>query len=175
MACKNTYAGGTRCESRDKTVWIGETLGRNPSLNGHHQSAQFKPSTKQTCPVLPIPEDQKPEALRRAKYFREERIPEFLGWFELILARNPEGAGQLVDSAVTYADLSLFQIVEGLLYAFPRRMQRTLNEVPRVAALHRAIAQRPRIRAWRHRTGPPKEHLSCQCSSKGASESQSVT
>ena len=93
-------------------------------------------------------EDQKPEALRRAKYFCEERIPEFLGWFELILARNPEGAGQLVDSAVTYADLSLFQIVEGLLYAFPRRMQRTLNEVPRVAALHRAIAQRPRIRAY---------------------------
>ena len=93
-------------------------------------------------------EDQKPEALRRGKYFREERIPEFLGWFELILARNPEGAGQLVDSAVTYADLSLSQIVEGLLYAFPRRMQRTLNEVPRVAALHRAIAQRPRIRAY---------------------------
>jgi glutathione S-transferase len=93
-------------------------------------------------------EDQKPEALRRAKYLCEERIPEFLGWFEVILERNPEGAGQLVDSAVTYADLSLFQIVEGLLYAFPRRMQRTLNEVPRVAALHRAIAQRPRIRAY---------------------------
>ncbi|PNE10852.1 MAG: hypothetical protein CR217_12035 [Beijerinckiaceae bacterium] len=55
---------------------------------------------------------------------------------------------QLVGSAVTYADLSLFQIVEGLLYAFPRWMQRTLTEVPRVAALHRAIAQRPRIRAY---------------------------
>ena len=65
-------------------------------------------------------EDQKPEALRRAKHFREERIPKFLGWFEGILARNPEGAGQLVGSAVTYADLSLFEIVEGLLYAFPR-------------------------------------------------------
>jgi glutathione S-transferase len=48
------------------------------------------------------------------------------------LARNPEDAGQLVGSAVTYADLSLFQIVEGLLYAFPRRMQRTLTDVPRV-------------------------------------------
>ena len=93
-------------------------------------------------------EDQKPEALRRAKHFREERIPKILGWFERILARNPEGAGELVGSAVTYADLSLFQIVEGLLYAFPRRMQRTLTEVPRVAALHRAIAQRPRIRAY---------------------------
>jgi glutathione S-transferase len=93
-------------------------------------------------------EDQKPEALRRAKYFRKERIPKFLGWFERILARNPEGAGQLVGSAVTYADLSLFQIVEGLAYAFPRRMQQILGKVPRLAALHQAIAQRPRIRAY---------------------------
>ncbi len=95
-------------------------------------------------------EDQKPEALRRAKSFREERIPKFLGWFEHILARNPEGegAGQLVGSTLTYADLSLFQIVEGLVYAFPRRMRRTLGEVPRLAALHQAIAQRPRIRAY---------------------------
>jgi glutathione S-transferase len=93
-------------------------------------------------------EDQKPEALRRAKYFREERISKFLGWFERILARNPEGAGQLVGSSMTYADLSLFQIVEGLIYAFPRRMRRTLGEVPRLAALRQAIAQRPRIRAY---------------------------
>ena len=93
-------------------------------------------------------EDQKPEALRRAKYFREERISKFLGWFERILARNPEGAGQLVGSSLTYADLSLFQIVEGLIYAFPRRMRRTLGEVPRLAALRQAIAQRPRIRAY---------------------------
>jgi glutathione S-transferase len=93
-------------------------------------------------------EDQKPEALRRAKYFREERISKFLGWFERILARNPEGAGQLVGSSMTYADLSLFQIVEGLIYAFPRRMRRTLGEVPRLVALRQAIAQRPRIRAY---------------------------
>ncbi|MGH6835886.1 MAG: glutathione S-transferase [Methylocella sp.] len=93
-------------------------------------------------------EDQKPAALRRARHFREDRIPKFLGWFERILARNPEGAGQLVGSALTYADLSVFQIVEGLAYAFPRRMRRTLTEVPRVAALHQAVAQRPRIRAY---------------------------
>ncbi len=93
-------------------------------------------------------EDQKPEALRRAKSFRGERIPKFLDWFERILARNPAGAGQLVGNALTYADLSLFQIVEGLVYAFPRRMRRILREVPRVVALHQAIAQRPRIRAY---------------------------
>jgi len=93
-------------------------------------------------------EDQKPEALRRAQHFGAERIPKYLGWFEKILALNPEGDRHLVGAALTYADLSLFQIVEGLLYAFPRRMSRSLPEAPRVAALHRAVAQRPRIRAY---------------------------
>jgi glutathione S-transferase len=93
-------------------------------------------------------EDQKPEALRRAKHFRKERIPKYLGWFERILARNPHGHDHLAGSSVTYADLSLFQTVEGLLYAFPRSTRRTLAEVPHVAALHRAVAQRPRIRAY---------------------------
>jgi glutathione S-transferase len=93
-------------------------------------------------------EDQKPEALRRAKHFRKERIPKYLGWFERILARNPYGHDHLAGSSVTYADLSLFQTVEGLLYAFPRSTRRTLAEVPHVAALHRAVAQRPRIRAY---------------------------
>ncbi len=32
-------------------------------------------------------EDQKPEALRRAKAFRRDRMPEYLGWFERILER----------------------------------------------------------------------------------------
>ncbi len=65
-------------------------------------------------------EDQKTEALRRAKLFREERIPKFLGWFEQILNRNPQGDTHLAGNTVSYADLSLFQIVEGLSYAFPR-------------------------------------------------------
>jgi glutathione S-transferase len=93
-------------------------------------------------------EDQKPEALRRATLFREERIPKFLSWFERILERNSEGDTYLAGNAVSYADLSLFQTAEGLLYAFPRRMKKLLTRVPRVAALHRAIAQRPRIRAY---------------------------
>jgi glutathione S-transferase len=93
-------------------------------------------------------EDQKPEALRRARHFGDERLPKFLDWFETILARNPLGDRHLAGAAVSYADLSLFQAVEGLLYAFPRRAKRALVETPRVAALHRAIAQRPRIRAY---------------------------
>ena len=93
-------------------------------------------------------EEQKPEALRRAKTFRKERIPKYFSWFERILARNPHGDAQLVGGAATYADLSLFQIVEGLRYAFPKRMKTVLADAPRVAALHRAVAQRPRIRAY---------------------------
>lgn len=93
-------------------------------------------------------EEQKPEALRRAKHFREERIPKYLRWFERILTDNTESDKYLASKRVSYADLSLFQVVEGLLYAFPRRTKNVLDEVPRVAALHQLIGQRPRIRAY---------------------------
>lgn len=93
-------------------------------------------------------EDQKAEALRRAKHFCAERIQKFLGWFETILLRNPEGDRHLAGKRISYADLSLFQAVEGLLYAFPRRTQAVLAEVPHVTALHQAVACRPRIQAY---------------------------
>jgi len=93
-------------------------------------------------------EDQKPEARRRAKHFREERIPKFLGWFDKILARNPVGDAYLVGANATYADLSLFQLVEGLLYAFPKATRRCLAKTPRVASLRQMISQRPRLRAY---------------------------
>jgi glutathione S-transferase len=93
-------------------------------------------------------EDQKPEALRRAKHFREYRIWKYLDWFEKILARNPQGDAYLVGGSASYVDLSLFQLVEGLLYAFPKTMQTVLVKAPRVAALRKRIAARPRIRAY---------------------------
>jgi glutathione S-transferase len=93
-------------------------------------------------------EDQKEEALKRSAAFRKERIPKFLDWFETIIARNPSGSGHLVGRAITYADLSLFQVVEGLLYAFPKATKRMLNQTPKVAALHDAVARRNRIRAY---------------------------
>jgi glutathione S-transferase len=93
-------------------------------------------------------EEQKSEARRRSKSFRENRIRKYFDWFELILTRNPEGGELLVGNSVTYADLSLFQLVEGLLYAFPKRLKTVLADVPRIAALHQRISQRPRIRAY---------------------------
>ncbi|MCC7273652.1 MAG: glutathione S-transferase [Alphaproteobacteria bacterium] len=93
-------------------------------------------------------DDQKPEAARRAREFRRDRIPKFLGWLERILARNPRGDRHLVGARVSYADLSLFQVVAGLRYAFPRASRRALARTPRVAALCAAVADRPRIAAY---------------------------
>jgi glutathione S-transferase len=53
-----------------------------------------------------------------------------------------------VGAEVTYADLSLFQVVEGLTYAFPKATESALRKSPLVAALHGAVAQRPRIKAY---------------------------
>lgn len=93
-------------------------------------------------------EDQKPESKRRAEWFRGVRLGKFLGWFETILARNPKGPRSLVGARLTYADLSLFQMVEGLRYAFPKAMARVEGDVPNVIALHDRVAARPRIKAY---------------------------
>jgi glutathione S-transferase len=93
-------------------------------------------------------EDQKPEAARRASFFRDERMPKFLGWFERVLARNPKGNAHLVGDSLTYADLSLFQIFAGLSYAFPQRMKQLLPDIPQVAALREKVACHRRIRAY---------------------------
>ena len=89
--------------------------------------------------------DQKPEAARRAKDFCQNRLPKYLAWFENVLLRNPKGSAHLVGQRLSYADLSLFQLVDGLLYAFPKNMRRTLKKTPLVAALHDAVAQQKRI------------------------------
>jgi glutathione S-transferase len=92
-------------------------------------------------------EDQKPEAKRRADDFRKNRAPKFFGYFEQVLEANGAKA-HLVGRSLTYADLSLFQIVEGLRYAFPRMMKRLETRHPRVVAVHDAVAKRPRISAY---------------------------
>lgn len=91
-------------------------------------------------------EEQKPEAARRAGDFRANRIPEYFAWFDHVIGRS--GGRYLVGETATYADLSLFQLVAGLRYAFPRTMELSLRDNPRVAALHDAVRQRPRIAAY---------------------------
>ena len=93
-------------------------------------------------------EDQKPEARRRAADFRKERLPKFLGYFEGILRRNPHGNHHLVGKTLTYADLSMFQAIAGLRYAFPRAMARLKREHPLLDALSDRVAALPRISAY---------------------------
>lgn len=90
-------------------------------------------------------EDQKPEALRRSENFRTLRLPKFLGYFERVLGAQ---GGYLAGKRVTYADLSLFQVLEGLHYAFPRAMRRLGAAHPRLEALRGAVAKRRRIAAY---------------------------
>ncbi len=93
-------------------------------------------------------DDQKPEALRRAGAFCRQRIPKFLHWFERILAANPAGPRHLVGGRLSYVDLSLFQLVEGLRYAFPRATQESLTRAPLVVQLHDRVAAFPRVAAY---------------------------
>lgn len=93
-------------------------------------------------------DDQKPEAARRAEGFRDHRIAKFLGWAERVLERNLAGSDWLVGDRVTYADLSLFQVVEGLRYAFPAATDRVMRDTPRVASVRDRVAALPRIAAY---------------------------
>lgn len=94
-------------------------------------------------------EDQREEALRRAPAFVEERIPKFFRYLDRALDSNPSGRGRwLVGRGCSYVDLSVFQIVAGLRYAFPRAMRRHERRFPRLAALHDRVAARPRLAAY---------------------------
>jgi glutathione S-transferase len=93
-------------------------------------------------------EDQKREARRRAEDFLKNRMPLYLGYFEKVLARNKHGKAHLVGVRTTYADLSLFEIVAGLSYAFPYAFTRIARRHPRIVGVHDRIAARPRIAAY---------------------------
>ena len=88
-------------------------------------------------------EEQRPAARRRSKDFWRYRVPKFLGYFERVLNKN--GGRFTIGRRLSYVDLSLFQIIEGLRYAFPKRMQRFERKIPGLIALHDRITKRPRI------------------------------
>jgi len=91
-------------------------------------------------------DEQKREASRAAAQFRDERLPKFLAWFEKVVACNP--GEWLIDHRWTYADTSLFQLVEGLRYMFPERMATLEPDCPGVIRVHDMVAALPGIRAY---------------------------
>ena len=93
-------------------------------------------------------EDQKEAAKARAGRFRQERIPKYLGYFERILVGEGESGAGLAGERLCYADLSLFQVVRGLQYAFPRAMQSLEPKLAGVLALADRVERRPRIASY---------------------------
>ncbi len=91
-------------------------------------------------------EDQRAPAKKRSAEFWKERVPKYLGYFEGILKSNANS--YLTGRRLTYADLSLFQIVEGLRYAFPQRMKAFEREIPGLVGLRDRVAARPNIKAY---------------------------
>jgi glutathione S-transferase len=91
-------------------------------------------------------EDQKREAKKRTGAFWDERVPKYLGYFERLLKTS---SGHYVTGRkLSYVDLSLFQLVEGLRYAFPKRMKAFERKIPKLIELRDRIAVRPNIRAY---------------------------
>lgn len=91
-------------------------------------------------------EDQKPEAKQYAQSFLKERAPKYLGYFERVLENS--GGPYVLGRKATYVDLSLFQLVEGLRYAFPQAMKRIERKVPKVVDVRDRVAKRPGIKAY---------------------------
>ena len=85
---------------------------------------------------------------RCAKAFCSTRLPKYLLWFERIVARTPAGPRHVVGGKLSYADLSLFQVVEGLRYAFPKAAGQVLAKTPGVVQLHDRVAKLAKVAAY---------------------------
>lgn len=92
-------------------------------------------------------EDQKNESIEHSKHFLAERVPKFLGYFERVLQSN--GGEYMVGDRLSYVDLSIFQLLEGLRFSFPNAMRKAEPNYPGLVALHDRVAARPKIAAYR--------------------------
>ncbi|MCB9641815.1 MAG: glutathione S-transferase family protein [Myxococcales bacterium] len=94
-------------------------------------------------------EDQKEEAKKRADGFVRVRMPKFLNYFERVLQSNTTGQGRhLVGDALSYVDLSMFQVLEGLSYAFPQAFAHVRPDIPGLLALRDHVTSLPRIASY---------------------------
>lgn len=93
-------------------------------------------------------EDQQREAKKRAAAFVDLRLPKYLGYFERVLSSNPTGAGHMLGKSLSYVDLSMFQLIAGLRYAFPKAMSRLESAHPQLVALHEQVSKQPSIAGY---------------------------
>jgi len=139
------------------TAFLGERLGRAPleeqgrliARTMAFTIADFVGEIHDTHHPIAVDkyyEQQKDEAMSRASAFRTTRLPKFLRYFERVIDRNANGV--LVGRDVSYVDLSAFQVVDGLLYAFPRALESLRPQLPKLLALHERIAKRPNVASY---------------------------
>jgi len=93
-------------------------------------------------------EQQRTAAKRRAADFRENRLPKFLDYFERVRQHNAGNGPGMVGTKITYADLSMAQVIAGLRYAFPIATRRALRTCPGLRALHDEVFSRSRIQRY---------------------------
>lgn len=93
-------------------------------------------------------EEQKEAATTAAAKFLELRLPKYFGYFEKVAERNPAGSGWLTGDALTYADLSMFQLVEGMAYAWPNAWGRAKAGYPRLLAIRERVGSRANIKRY---------------------------
>lgn len=93
-------------------------------------------------------EEQKDEARKRSGHFLAERLPKYLDYFERVIEKNSGGRGHTVGRSLSYVDLSMFQLMAGLRYAFPRSMSRNERNYPRLHALHEKVAANANVAAY---------------------------
>jgi glutathione S-transferase len=93
-------------------------------------------------------EDQVAEAKRRSSEFLQHRVPKFYGYFEHVTERNSASTDWMVGDETSYVDLSMFQVIEGMRYAFPNAMKRIESDYPRLVGLRDRVAGLPRIAAY---------------------------
>ena len=58
------------------------------------------------------------------------------------------GGDHLLGAEPSYVDLSMFQVMAGLAYAFPKALARLTPAIPRLVSLQGRVAARPRLAAY---------------------------
>lgn len=140
-------------------LFLGRRHGLAPADEpGLHQALQLQLTiadlvaevhdTHHPVAVAEVYEAQRAEARRRADHFTRARMPKFLRYFERVLEGEHGDGGFIVGGALSFVDLSLFQVVCGLGYAFPRALAKIEGELPRVMGLRDRVQARPRIAGY---------------------------
>ena len=146
-----------RSRTSSCTSAITTTSRRRPRADGcgRTRSSSRSPTSSPRCTTRHHPisgsqyyEDQKHEAKKRTRTFLDERVPKYLAWFDDVIGKNGGKKGWAIGSKLSYVDTSLFQVVEGLRYAFPKSTKKALTKAKHVLRVSDLVAERPRIGAY---------------------------